>query len=219
MGLKSYLQGHGWDGTQETPAEQHTKAMQEQVAAWKEKYAEPEQTTGMPTRLTNQELVQRWYGHDPVAYQRSGERHGAEESRQDIARTVRTFAEDMQATRRVLQIHDNEVGHRKEMDSGYRPQTPIVTQTEHVLNVYHERGLGDVTEQMRTHGQLRKAWAEQEHQGRTVGYDGPDDVRMPRELGPREGTRDAAAIEARFEANRARKEQAQQHGHDGGMEI
>jgi hypothetical protein len=39
---------------------------------------------------------------------------------------------------------------------------------------------------------------------RSIGYDGPDDVRLPREIGPALGSVEAALIEARFEANRAR---------------
>jgi hypothetical protein len=43
--------------------------------------------------------------------------------------------------------------------------------------------------------------------GRSLGADGPDDVRLPREMGPATGSDAAALLEARLEANRARHEQ------------
>jgi hypothetical protein len=42
---------------------------------------------------------------------------------------------------------------------------------------------------------------------RSLGYDGPDDVRLPREMGPASGSLEAALIDVRLEANRAREDE------------
>jgi hypothetical protein len=42
---------------------------------------------------------------------------------------------------------------------------------------------------------------------RSLGYDGPDDVRLPREIGPAPGSLEAALIDVRLEANRAREDE------------
>lgn len=68
----------------------------------------------------------------------------------------------------------------------------------------------------RDHHQLALDYAQDRQQtflqgyGRSQGYDGPDDVRMPREIGPVAGSREAVDIELLAEANAAR-EQAREH--------
>ena len=49
--------------------------------------------------------------------------------------------------------------------------------------------------------------------GRSYGYDGPDDGRIPRASGPAAGSDAAARIQERFEANRARQEQEDAREH------
>lgn len=63
MGVLSYLAGHGWDGTKETPAERHMRTMEAEVAAWKARYAEASRTSPHlydTLKPGEQRFIDRW---------------------------------------------------------------------------------------------------------------------------------------------------------------
>ena len=61
MGLKSWVQGHGWDGTKETPAEHHFRTMQEDVAAWKARWDDRGTVTPLREQVRQHPgAVERW---------------------------------------------------------------------------------------------------------------------------------------------------------------
>jgi len=84
-------------------------------------------------------------------------------------------------------------------------------QADRLTNDGADRGMDDPDnrrqQQMQAQNQAHTQNAAQFWAGRSFGYDGNDDVRRPREIGPAAGSAGAALNEARFEANRSRQEQ------------
>jgi hypothetical protein len=85
-----------------------------------------------------------------------------------------------------------------------------IVQADRLTNDGADRGMDDPDnrrqQQMQAQNQANTQNTAQFWAGRSFGYDGADDVHMPREIGPAAGSAGAALNEARFEANRARQE-------------